>query len=81
MLCLLHLQMKHRKENLLLNLAELKGFKRPSINKEKAHFVKFTAETRSSGIDMRRWNKQIRKGAFDAIKQYELKKQAIHSRS
>jgi K+-transporting ATPase ATPase B chain len=50
----------------IVELAESKGFKRPSLNKEKVHFVAFTAETRSSGIDMD--GVHIRKGAFDAIK-------------
>lgn len=50
----------------IIELAETKGFARPVINKSEAHFVEFTAETRSSGIDMQ--DLHIRKGAFDAIK-------------
>jgi len=50
----------------IIELAETKGFSRPAIDKNEAHFVEFTAETRSSGIDMP--NMHIRKGAFDAIK-------------
>jgi K+-transporting ATPase ATPase B chain len=50
----------------IVELAETKGFARPTINKNEAHFVEFTAETRSSGIDMP--GTHIRKGAFDAIK-------------
>lgn len=50
----------------IIELAESKGFKRPQINKDKAHFVPFTAETRSSGIDVD--GISIRKGAFDAIR-------------
>ena len=50
----------------IIELAETKGFLKPIIEKEVAHFVKFTAETRSSGIDMN--GMHIRKGAFDAIK-------------
>jgi K+-transporting ATPase ATPase B chain len=50
----------------IVELAESKGFKKPSLDKEKVHFVEFTAETRSSGIDMD--GVHIRKGAFDAIK-------------
>lgn len=50
----------------IIELAETKGFKKPSLDKEKVHFVVFTAETRSSGIDMD--GVHIRKGAFDAIK-------------
>jgi K+-transporting ATPase ATPase B chain len=50
----------------IIELAEIKGFKKPVIEKHEAHFVEFTAETRSSGIDM--GGMHIRKGAFDAIK-------------
>jgi K+-transporting ATPase ATPase B chain len=50
----------------IVELAETKGFAKPNINKNDAHFVEFTAETRSSGIDF--GGMHIRKGAFDAIK-------------
>lgn len=50
----------------IIELAETKGYARPNINKNDAHFVEFTAETRSSGIDMH--DMHIRKGAFDAIR-------------
>jgi K+-transporting ATPase ATPase B chain len=50
----------------IVELAESKGFKKPGLDKEKVHFVEFTAETRSSGIDMD--GVHIRKGAFDAIR-------------
>src|SRR5215831_17648934 len=50
----------------IVELAESRGFKKPSLDKEKVHFVEFTAETRSSGIDMD--GVHIRKGAFDAIR-------------
>ncbi|MEP6465639.1 MAG: potassium-transporting ATPase subunit KdpB [Parafilimonas sp.] len=50
----------------IIELAEIKGFSRPIINNNDAHFVEFTAETRSSGIDMN--DIHIRKGAFDSIK-------------
>jgi len=50
----------------IVELAESKGFKKPPLQIEKVHFVEFTAETRSSGIDMD--GVHIRKGAFDAIK-------------
>ena len=55
----------------IIELAEQRGFKAPSLSErglggEAVHFVEFTAETRSSGIDMH--NMHIRKGAFDAIK-------------
>ena len=52
----------------IVELAESKGFKRPSLQKDKVHFVQFTAETRSSGIDMFDGQSiHIRKGAYDAI--------------
>lgn len=50
----------------IVELAETKGFKKPVLEKEAVHFVEFTAETRSSGIDMD--GVHIRKGAFDAIR-------------
>jgi len=50
----------------IIELAETKGFKKPVLQKDKVHFVMFTAETRSSGIDME--GMQIRKGAYDAIR-------------
>lgn len=50
----------------IIELAETKGFKNPSIQKEETHFVAFTAETRSSGIDLN--GRHIRKGAFDSIR-------------
>lgn len=57
----------------IIELAEGKGFKRPVLQKDKVHFVPFTAETRSSGIDLPAGQAgmegvHIRKGAFDAIK-------------
>jgi len=51
----------------ILELAEAMGQSRPTITKDIAHFVPFTAETRSSGLDMD--GVRIRKGAFDAIRQ------------
>jgi K+-transporting ATPase ATPase B chain len=53
----------------IVELAESKGFKKPVLTKEKVHFVRFTAETRSSGIDMfdGEAGTHIRKGAYDAI--------------
>ncbi len=50
----------------IIELAQTQGFAKPNLEKSKPHFVEFTAETRSSGIDMP--GIQIRKGAFDAIK-------------
>ncbi|HEY6976895.1 MAG TPA: potassium-transporting ATPase subunit KdpB [Chitinophagaceae bacterium] len=52
----------------IVELAESKGFRKPSLQKDKVHFVAFTAETRSSGIDMFDGHSiHIRKGAFDTI--------------
>ncbi len=58
----------------IIELAESKGYQTPPIDKGKAHFVEFTAETRSSGIDLPAAKAgmggvHIRKGAFNAIKQ------------
>jgi K+-transporting ATPase ATPase B chain len=50
----------------IIELAGNKGVKPPSLQKEGVTFIKFTAETRSSGIDMA--GVKIRKGAFDAIR-------------
>lgn len=50
----------------IIELAQTQGFAKPNLEKSEPHFVEFTAETRSSGIDMP--GIQIRKGAFDAIK-------------
>lgn len=50
----------------IVELAESKGFKRPEFEKSQVKFVPFTAETRSSGIDMQ--GIHIRKGAYDAIR-------------
>jgi len=57
----------------IVELALAKGYKHPatlgsnSINITDARIIKFTAETRSSGIDLPDGRK-IRKGAFDSIK-------------
>jgi K+-transporting ATPase ATPase B chain len=52
----------------IVELAESKGLKRPVLPKDKIHFIAFTAETRSSGIDMLDGQGvHIRKGAYDAI--------------
>jgi potassium-transporting ATPase ATP-binding subunit len=50
----------------IIELAESRGFKKPQLNKEKMRFVPFTAETRSSGVDIE--GMSIRKGAYDAIR-------------
>lgn len=57
----------------IIELAGVKGYKHPatigsnSFNIPDAHIIKFTAETRSSGIDLPD-GRRIRKGAFDSIK-------------
>jgi K+-transporting ATPase ATPase B chain len=48
------------------SIIELAGITPSSYHVENPVFIKFTAETRSSGIDF--GNTRIRKGAFDAIK-------------
>lgn len=50
----------------IVELAHSKGI-RPSADKSTMHFINFTAETRSSGVDLPNGTK-IRKGAFDAIR-------------
>jgi K+-transporting ATPase ATPase B chain len=52
------------------SIVELGRFHKLEVNKsqlQEARLIKFTAETRSSGLDFPNGN-QIRKGAFDAIK-------------
>ena len=51
----------------ILELAQAKGFKLPSLNAQHMKFIQFTAETRSSGVDLPDGVK-IRKGAADAIR-------------
>ena len=52
----------------IIELAQQKGVSAPSdFDKEKVTLIKFTAETRCSGINLINGNR-IRKGAFDAIK-------------
>ncbi len=48
------------------SIIELGGINPQSLQVENPTFIKFTAETRSSGIDF--GNTQIRKGAYDAMK-------------
>ena len=49
----------------IIELANNKGIKKPIIENDKVTFIQFTAETRSSGIDID--EKRIRKGAYDSI--------------
>ena len=51
----------------ILELAQTKGAKLPVLQMQDVKFIKFSAETRSSGIDMPDGIK-IRKGAADAIR-------------
>lgn len=51
----------------IIELAESKGIKKPVLDDKHVHFIQFTAETRSSGINISGGD-SIRKGAFDAIK-------------
>lgn len=50
----------------IIELATEKNIKIPFLQKDKVTFIKFSAETRSSGIDME--DIRIRKGAYDAIR-------------
>jgi len=50
----------------IIELATEKNIKIPSLQKDKVTFIKFSAETRSSGIDME--DIKIRKGAYDSIR-------------
>lgn len=49
------------------SIIELAGLNTKSFNTEGADFIEFTAETRSSGVNLRD-GRRIRKGAFDSIK-------------
>ena len=49
------------------SIIELANLNKNSFNTDGARFIEFTAETRSSGIDLRT-GIRIRKGAFDAIR-------------
>jgi K+-transporting ATPase ATPase B chain len=55
----------------IIELATEQGTRPMNIQKENATFIKFTAETRSSGIDL--GGNRIRKGSFDAIKNLAAK--------
>ncbi len=56
----------------IIELANTKGLKTPSIGNEQVEFIPFTAETRTSGIN-RPDGTRIRKGASDAIKKIVMK--------
>jgi len=55
----------------IIELAGIKGVK-PAGNRSGMNFINFTAETRSSGVDLPNGTK-IRKGAFDAIREMVVK--------
>ncbi len=50
----------------IIELAAIKNIKKPVLHNDKVKFIAFTAETRSSGVDMD--GLKIRKGAFDSIR-------------
>lgn len=50
----------------IIELAHGKGVKATSLNREQARFIPFTAETRTSGVDLPNGTR-IRKGASDTI--------------
>src|SRR5450755_1880500 len=54
------------------SIVELGKLNPSSFNTEKSKFIKFTAETRSSGMDMADGTK-VRKGAFDSIRDLVIK--------
>jgi potassium-transporting ATPase ATP-binding subunit len=54
------------------SIVELGKLNPSSFNTEKSKFIKFTAETRSSGMDMADGTK-VRKGAFDSIRNMVIK--------
>jgi K+-transporting ATPase ATPase B chain len=55
----------------IIELANVNNIKAPDIKKSNPTFIKFTAETRSSGIDID--DMRIRKGAFDSIRNIVIK--------
>jgi K+-transporting ATPase ATPase B chain len=55
----------------IVELANVNNIKAPDIKNSNPTFIKFTAETRSSGIDID--GTRIRKGAFDSIRNIVLK--------
>lgn len=59
------------------SIIELSGTTAASIKVNSPTFIKFTAETRSSGVDFDGGHTRIRKGAFDAIQ--TIAEQAGHS--
>ncbi len=54
------------------SIVELSKLSHAAFNTENSKFIKFTAETRSSGMDMADGTK-VRKGAFDAIRNMVIK--------
>ena len=55
----------------IIELAQVKNVKAPDIRISNPTFIKFSAETRSSGIDLE--GIRIRKGAFDSIRNIVVK--------
>ena len=51
----------------IIELGREQGLRMRNLNTEGAHMIKFTAETKCSGINLKHGT-QIRKGAFDAIR-------------
>jgi len=54
------------------SIIELANLNKNSFNVDGARFIEFTAETRSSGIDLKT-GVRVRKGAFDSIKNIVMK--------
>ena len=55
----------------IIDLGREQGVRMRTLNTEGAHMIKFTAETKCSGIDLKDGT-EIRKGAFDAIRRIAL---------
>ncbi len=60
----------------ILELAKKQGIEVPKAETAQADFVKFSAETRMSGINLSD-GRQIRKGAWDAIKRWSTQSNGI----
>lgn len=57
----------------IVELAQTMGYQKPVPQSEQVTFIGFTAETRSSGIDIDYHHLRIRKGAYDAIRNKVVK--------
>lgn len=60
-----------RKRKSIIELGRESGLRMRNLNTDGAHMIKFTAETKCSGINLKDGT-EIRKGAFDAIRKIAL---------